>query len=99
MAADEVSFLTRIISADDPQAAFDALPATKVVMKRAFKDIDSPDEAERILRFRWLQEIEAHHTKYSKGLGASAILDIGCSIGVSTRYLREYFPTAQVTVS
>lgn len=79
------------------EAAFDAEPATKVVMKRAFAHIDSPQVAEDTSRFRWLKEIEAHHTKYSNGLQASAILDVGCSTGISSRYLRNHFSAAQVT--
>ncbi|CAM6097955.1 unnamed protein product [Calypogeia fissa] len=79
------------------EAAFDAEPATKVVMKRAFKHIASPQLAEETFRFRWLKELEAHHTKFSNGLQAGAILDIGCSIGISSRYLRNHFPVAQVT--
>ncbi|KAG2549720.1 hypothetical protein PVAP13_9KG276800 [Panicum virgatum] len=39
----------------------------------------------------WLE----HHQKYSGNCEINDILDIGCSVGVSTRYLAEKFPSAQ----
>lgn len=44
------------------------------------------------------QAIEDHHQMHSNGLGVSAVLDVGCSIGDSTRALADWFPSAHITV-
>lgn len=46
-----------------------------------------------------MQAISSHHQMYSGGQGVSSVLDIGCSIGDSTRELADWFPDAHVTVS
>ncbi|CAD6204883.1 unnamed protein product [Miscanthus lutarioriparius] len=53
------------------------------------------EEANQIVRRNWLNVIEEHHLKYSRNCQVNDILDIGCSVGVSTRYLAEKFPSAQ----
>ncbi|KZV27267.1 hypothetical protein F511_04720 [Dorcoceras hygrometricum] len=77
-------------------AAAEAEAATMSIAKRAIPNASSIEEANQILRGNWLQEIENHHKKYSNST-ISDILDIGCSVGVSTRYLSDKFTSAQVT--
>ena len=67
--------------------------------RRAIPDASSLDEANEILRGNWLQVIEQHHLQYSGNSMIRDILDIGCSVGVSTGYLADKFPSAKVTVS
>ena len=68
------------------------------MVRRATPDASSLEEANKIVRGNWLQAIERHHLQYS-GSMIRDILDVGCSIGVSTRYLADKFPSAKVTVS
>ena len=67
--------------------------------RRALPDASSIQEANQILRGNWLHAIEQHHMQYSESSVINDILDIGCSVGISTRYLADKFPTAKVTVS
>ncbi|EER95227.1 hypothetical protein BDA96_01G477400 [Sorghum bicolor] len=76
-------------------AAAEAEPATMSIAKRAIPDATSIEEANQIVRGNWLNVIEEHHVKYSGNCQVNDILDIGCSVGVSTRYLAEKFPSAQ----
>ena len=69
------------------------------MVMRAIPDASSVDEANQIMRGNWLHAIEQHHRHYSGTSMIGDILDIGCSVGVSTRYLADKFPTAKVTVS
>ncbi|XP_043700764.1 uncharacterized protein LOC122651444 [Telopea speciosissima] len=78
-------------------AAAEAEAATMSMVKRAIPYASSLDEANQILRGNWLQEIEQHHLKYSGGSMIKDILDIGCSVGVSTRFLADKFPEAKAT--
>lgn len=64
--------------------------------RRAIPSAASLEDATRVVRENWLQEIEDHHTKNSGGLGIADILDVGCSVGVSTRFLADKFPLANV---
>ena len=50
-----------------------------------------------LMRIIW-QAIAEHHTMHSGGLGVSAVLDVGCSIGDSTRALADWFSDAHITV-
>ena len=52
-----------------------------------------------MMRGNWLKAIEDHHFQYSGVCDIRDILDVGCSVGVSTRFLADRFPSAQVTVS
>ncbi|KAG2549712.1 hypothetical protein PVAP13_9KG276800 [Panicum virgatum] len=76
-------------------AAAEAEPATMSIAKRAIPEATSIEEASQIVRGSWLNTIEEHHQKYSGNCEINDILDIGCSVGVSTRYLAEKFPSAQ----
>uniref|UniRef100_A0A0E0M615 Methyltransferase domain-containing protein n=1 Tax=Oryza punctata TaxID=4537 RepID=A0A0E0M615_ORYPU len=76
-------------------AAAEAEPATMSIAKRAIPDAGSIEEANQIVRGNWLNAIEEHHLKYSGNCQINDILDIGCSVGVSTRYLAEKFPSAK----
>uniref|UniRef100_A0A0E0QWZ3 Methyltransferase type 11 domain-containing protein n=1 Tax=Oryza rufipogon TaxID=4529 RepID=A0A0E0QWZ3_ORYRU len=76
-------------------AAAEAEPATMSIAKRAIPDAGSIEEANQIVRGNWLNAIEEHHLKYSGNCQINDILDIGCSVGVSTRYLAEKFPSAR----
>ena len=69
------------------------------IARRAVPDASSTQEAIKILRGNWLRAIEQHHIQYSESFVINDILDIGCSIGISTRYLADKYPTAKVTVS
>ncbi|XP_004505505.2 uncharacterized protein [Cicer arietinum] len=78
-------------------AAAEAEAATKSMVRRAIPNASSIDEATQILRGNWLQAIEQHHLQHSQTSMISDILDIGCSVGVSSRCLADKFPTANVT--
>eukprot|EP00249_Psilotum_nudum_P009922 c22233_g1_i4 orf=760-1422(+) len=67
------------------------------IARRAIPAARSLEEAIQILRGNWLQCIQDHHQQNSGDLGISDILDIGCSVGVSTRCLAEKFPSAEMT--
>nr|XP_027060945.1 uncharacterized protein LOC113687559 [Coffea arabica] len=79
------------------QAAAEAEAATMSMMRRAIPYASSLDEANQIVRGNWLNAIEEHHRKYSEDNIVREILDIGCSVGVSTRCLADKFPNARVT--
>uniref|UniRef100_J3N1B8 Methyltransferase type 11 domain-containing protein n=2 Tax=Oryza brachyantha TaxID=4533 RepID=J3N1B8_ORYBR len=76
-------------------AAAEAEPATMSIAKRAIPDAGSIEEANQIVRGNWLNAVEEHHLKYSGNCQINDILDVGCSVGVSTRYLAEKFPSAK----
>ncbi|KAK2380846.1 S-adenosyl-L-methionine-dependent methyltransferase superfamily protein [Trifolium repens] len=78
-------------------AAAEAEAATKSMGRRAIPDASSVDEATQILRGNCLRAIEQHHLQHSKTSVISDILDIGCSVGVSSRFLADKFPMANVT--
>ncbi|GJW24889.1 gag-pol polyprotein [Tanacetum coccineum] len=80
-------------------AAAEAEAATMSISKRAIPDASTVAEANEIVRGNWLNVIELHHQQYSGSLKIRDILDIGCSVGVSTRYLADKFPSAKLTVS
>lgn len=84
---------------DLSQAAAEAEAATMSMVRRAIPDASSLDEANQIVRGNWLEAIERHHIQHSGDLIIRDILDIGCSVGVSTRFLADKFPSAILTVS
>lgn len=69
------------------------------MVRRAIPDASSLDEANQIVRGNWLNAIEQHHQQFPGNAMIENILDIGCSVGVSSRYLANKFPSAKVTVS
>ncbi|KAK4577760.1 hypothetical protein RGQ29_028038 [Quercus rubra] len=77
-------------------AAAEAEAATMSMARRAIPDASSLDEANEIIRGNWLQAIEQHHLQYSGNSTIRDILDVGCSVGVSTGYLADKFPSAKV---
>lgn len=81
------------------QAAAEAEAATMSMVRRTIPNASTLDEANQIVRGNWLQAIEQHHQQYSGNSAVRDILDVGCSVGVSTRYLADRFPYAKVTVS
>ncbi|KAI3515575.1 hypothetical protein L1887_14476 [Cichorium endivia] len=78
-------------------AAAEAEAATMSMVRRAIPDASSLDEANEIVRGNWLNAIEQHHQEHSGNLEVKDILDIGCSVGVSTRFLADKFPSANLT--
>lgn len=68
------------------------------ITRRAIPDASSLDEAIDIVRGNWLRAIEQHHQQYSVNSTVEDILDIGCSVGWSTRFLANTFPSANVIV-
>ncbi|XP_071725317.1 uncharacterized protein [Rutidosis leptorrhynchoides] len=78
-------------------AAAEAEAATMSMVRRAIPDASSVEEANSVWRGNWLRAIEQHHEQHSKDSPIRDILDIGCSIGVSTRFLADHFPSAKLT--
>ncbi|KAM7275996.1 hypothetical protein ACFE04_017862 [Oxalis oulophora] len=78
-------------------AAAEAEPATMSMVRRAIPEASSVEEANSVWRGNWLKAIEQHHLQHSKDSTIGDILDIGCSVGVSTRFLADHFPSAKVT--
>ncbi|XP_044502900.1 uncharacterized protein LOC123223667 isoform X2 [Mangifera indica] len=76
-------------------AAAEAEAADLSMTRRAIPFASSVDEANCIMRGNWLQTIKLHHQQYCGEI--RDILDIGCSVGVSTRFLAQYFLSAKVT--
>lgn len=69
------------------------------MVRRALPNAPSNEEATQEMRGNWVQAIKQHHTKHSGNAQIETILDVGCSVGVSTRFLADNFPSAKVTVS
>ncbi|KAK9285835.1 hypothetical protein L1049_025036 [Liquidambar formosana] len=78
-------------------AAAEAEAATMSMVRRAIPNASSVDEANQTVRGNWLQAIEQHHLQHSGNSMIKDILDIGCSVGVSTRFLADKFPLAKIT--
>lgn len=81
------------------QAAAEAEAATMSITIRAIPDASSVDEAFEIVRGNWLRAIDKHLQQYCGNSTVTDVLDIGCSVGVSTKFLAVKFPSANVTVS
>ncbi|PPR84433.1 hypothetical protein GOBAR_AA36274 [Gossypium barbadense] len=79
------------------QAAAEAEVATMSMTRRAIPYAPSNEEATQEMRGNWVQAIKQHHMKHSGNVTIQNIVDIGCSVGVSTRFLADEFPSAKVT--
>ncbi|MEW5317084.1 MAG: hypothetical protein WDW38_008415 [Sanguina aurantia] len=80
------------------QAAFEVDPASDSVALRCYKMFDtlSPKQAQDMLRDSITNSIKAH--LHSCSIPApSHILDVGCSTGISSRYMAAAWPQAHVT--
>lgn len=50
------------------------------------------------LRQAILEVVDVHRAEYSGGRTPQQILDIGCSVGVSTFYLADHYPSSNIEV-
>ena len=76
-------------------AAFEAEPATYAMALRVYpKDRITAEEAQRRLRDSYTSALRSHVERYSSGAAAELelIVDVGCSVGISTRYISDAFP-------
>ncbi|XP_050205201.1 uncharacterized protein LOC126655201 isoform X2 [Mercurialis annua] len=78
-------------------AAAEAEPATMSMVRRSLPNVASLEEGIQILRGNVLKTITQQHQTYSGKSVIDDILDIGCSVGVSTRFLADSFPSAKVS--
>lgn len=78
-------------------AAAEAEAATMSMVRRAIPDASSLNKANEVVRGNWLRAIEQHHQQHSGNSAIRDILDVGCSVGVSTRFLADKFPSANIT--
>lgn len=80
------------------QAAFEVEPATQAMALRVWKDETtiSPLEAQTRLRRGIFNDIHAFYLRHNL-TPPQRILDIGCSVGVSTQWIAEEWVNAQVT--
>lgn len=82
-------------------AAFEAEPATYSMALRVYpKDRITAEEAQRRLRASYTGALRAHVDEFGGGSdeGVDVIVDVGCSVGISTRYLSDAFPAARRVV-
>ncbi|XP_055962446.1 uncharacterized protein LOC126655201 isoform X1 [Mercurialis annua] len=79
------------------EAAAEAEPATMSMVRRSLPNVASLEEGIQILRGNVLKTITQQHQTYSGKSVIDDILDIGCSVGVSTRFLADSFPSAKVS--
>lgn len=80
-------------------AAAEVEPATDVMALRVWKKEKNlgPLEAQARLRCNILKAMQTMIDTYDLCKNPNQILDIGCSVGVSTRWLAAYWPSASVT--
>ena len=81
------------------QAACEVESATSSMCLRTFPEASSARDATHMLRRGWLEAIRCHHLAHSGGRQVASILDVGCSVGLSTEQLADFYPQAEVTVS
>ncbi|KAI5065216.1 hypothetical protein GOP47_0019911 [Adiantum capillus-veneris] len=79
------------------KAASEVEAATSSMIIRAIPKAKNLEEAIKVLRGNWLRAIEDYHLVHSGNPEIRDILDVGCSVGISTRCLADTFPSAQVT--
>ncbi|KAI4363858.1 hypothetical protein MLD38_020025 [Melastoma candidum] len=78
-------------------AAAEVEAATLSLFVRAIPEASSKEEASLVIRGNWLKAIRQHLERHSGNLAVNDILDIGCSVGISTNHLADAFPSAHVT--
>ncbi|GAB2233091.1 hypothetical protein Droror1_Dr00002306 [Drosera rotundifolia] len=69
------------------------------MVRRAIPDASSLHEVNEIVHGNWLRTIDEHHQQYSSNSTIKNILDVGCSVGVSTRFLADKFPLVPRIIS
>ena len=62
------------------------------------KEALSYEDCQLRLRKEILNVVDAYRSEYSKGLTPKNILDVGCSVGVSTFYLADHYPSSAIEV-
>ncbi|KAK8519352.1 hypothetical protein V6N13_133279 [Hibiscus sabdariffa] len=78
-------------------AAAEAEVATMSMTLRAIPYASTLEKATQEMRGNWLQAIKQHHMMHSGNAKIETVLDIGCSVGVSTGFLADEFSSAKVT--
>ena len=63
------------------------------------KEALSFEDCQLRLRKEILNVVDAHRSEYSNGVTPKNILDIGCSVGVSTFYLADHYPASTIEVT
>ena len=77
-------------------AAVEAEPATYSMALRVYpKERITAEEAQRRLRDSYTDALRAHVEAHGAG-EPETIVDVGCSVGMSTRYISEAFPNSQM---
>ena len=77
-------------------AAFEAEPATYSMALRVYpKDRITADQAQSRLRDSYTQALRKHHDAHGAG-EPTTILDVGCSVGISTQYISAEFAQANM---
>eukprot|EP00195_Chlamydomonas_chlamydogama_P005324 CAMPEP_0202889622 /NCGR_PEP_ID=MMETSP1392-20130828/210_1 /ASSEMBLY_ACC=CAM_ASM_000868 /TAXON_ID=225041 /ORGANISM="Chlamydomonas chlamydogama, Strain SAG 11-48b" /LENGTH=289 /DNA_ID=CAMNT_0049572999 /DNA_START=240 /DNA_END=1109 /DNA_ORIENTATION=- len=79
-------------------AAFEVEPATYAMAIRTFKNEKSltPEQAATKLRTGVTDSIKAYYKQHSLA-APNTIIDMGCSTGISTRWLAKEYPNADIT--
>ncbi|KAK8483710.1 hypothetical protein V6N13_038785 [Hibiscus sabdariffa] len=78
-------------------AAAEAEVATMSMTLRAIPYAPTLEKGTQEMRGNWLRAIKQHHMMHSGNAKIETVLDIGCSVGVSTGFLADEFPSAKVT--
>ena len=77
-------------------AAFEAEPATYSIALRVYpKDRITAEVAQARLRDSYTEALRAHVDAHAAG-EPKTILDVGCSVGISTQYISRAFPEARM---
>ncbi|CAN4087270.1 unnamed protein product [Withania somnifera] len=95
-----IRYRIRMSSIENPAIVYpdsEVEATTRSIVRRAIPYASSLDEANQIVSGNWLGAIEKHHQQYSADFSIRDILDIGCSVAVSTGYLADRYPSAKVT--
>lgn len=79
-------------------AAFEAEPATYSMALRVYpKDRITADDAQGRLRDSYTSALRAHVIAHGDGANEpKVIVDVGCGVGISSRYISDAFPAAEL---